>query len=269
MVKTRSSLGSHDSTGRYLYVFALCIRAVKKGDSPALLADQEADALKDGAAAATSTSSSLPSRSLPVPSSENEFFEGVHLWCLVVGVTGLAPHSVASIFVHNAVYAMLKEQAFSWMVVFEFFVRLLEEIDLPNGVTYDLVSILHNGRRQEYIDASIVSGVSRFGRSFQARKGKGIFRDQAPGPDSRPDLAPVECKGGCKSKKADICGIFNWGGMVHAAEHLDSNGYCKKRHVCNRFVNDKGKGGRCEGDHTNPKCDNPNKCNREEWLKLV
>ena len=35
-------------------------------------------------------------------------------------------------------------------------------------------------------------------------------------------------------------------------------------YVCSAYVNDKGKGGRCEGNHTFFNCDNPNRCSKAD-----
>ena len=55
------------------------------------------------------------------------------------------------------------------------------------------------------------------------------------------------------------------------AKHEDwpcGKGAGKKRHVCNQYVNNKGKNGRCEGKHPYYQCTNPAKCSREEAAAL-
>ena len=58
--------------------------------------------------------------------------------------------------------------------------------------------------------------------------------------------------------------------VSHPPESLKPDGTCKFNHVCNKWVSDKGKNGRClctagTPGHARFVCDNPNRCN--ETLK--
>ena len=43
---------------------------------------------------------------------------------------------------------------------------------------------------------------------------------------------------------------------------LSPDGTCMRKHVCDKWVTNKGPGGRCLGNHPRYKCTNPNKCDK-------
>ena len=60
------------------------------------------------------------------------------------------------------------------------------------------------------------------------------------------------------------CGAFNSGGE-HAKSALLPDGTCRFAHVCDKWVTNKGKNGKClctagTPGHSRGQCDNPNKC---------
>ena len=60
------------------------------------------------------------------------------------------------------------------------------------------------------------------------------------------------------------CGAFNSGGE-HAKSALLPDGTCRFAHICDKWVTNKGKDGRCmctagTPGHSRDQCDNPNKC---------
>ena len=66
------------------------------------------------------------------------------------------------------------------------------------------------------------------------------------------------------AKSTEACWFFN-SGQPHRADHLYPDGTCKRNHVCDKFVSDKGVGGSCKGSagtpgHARSACDNPSKC---------
>ena len=59
-----------------------------------------------------------------------------------------------------------------------------------------------------------------------------------------------------------LCPIFNGPpGSKHQARHLLPDGTCRFKHACNKWVSNKGPGGRCESlGHGRYGCSNPDKC---------
>ena len=66
------------------------------------------------------------------------------------------------------------------------------------------------------------------------------------------------------SSSNTVCTYFNRG-KDHPANALHPDGSCKFKHVCNKWVTNKGKSGRCMGSEGTPghyclTCDNPHRC---------
>ena len=78
----------------------------------------------------------------------------------------------------------------------------------------------------------------------------------------RGDTADVSGKFTANSK--EVCWFFN-SGQPHRADHLHPDGACKRNHVCDKWVSNKGPGGVCKGTegtkgHSRAQCDNPHRC---------
>ena len=152
------------------------------------------------------------------------------------------------------------------MVAAELFLIYLELVDIPEGVVYTLVSVVNAGGLDTHLAQANINASARYGNRFRARA-KGGERPTKPGkPD---DEGGPKFNGKFSSDPSKgICLAFNFKDRVHKGTELLDDGTCKRRHVCSAFVNDKGKGGRCEGSHPFFKCDNPNKCSKEENAAL-
>ena len=242
--------GARVDFGRYLYIFSTVQQYV---------ATSVGDALTLGDSAAEK-SGSPPTAKLRVPSSADVFYESLTLWIMVCHATGAANALIATRFVHESVHLTVRRLGFSWMVAFELFVLYLERVDIPDGVVLNLSTVLAQGGLDTLLAQANINGAVRFGSSFRSQGGGGAAPDRRPTGGGGGGGVAYNGRGSSRAD-AGICATFNFG-RDHKPSELNPDGSCKKRHVCNHYVNDKGKLGRCEGDHIYGECTNPAGCSK-------
>ena len=106
---------------------------------------------------------------------------------------------------------------------------------------------------------------------FRTRGGEPQLLGAHTKDDSEPDTVTWNGKWST-GNKCKYCPAFNnehatkkGESSDHSKNNLKQCGTCKGKHLCFKWVDDKGAWGRCEGDHPGFKCDNPRKC--DEPLK--
>ena len=251
----RAALPDHNGTtrndyGKFLYIFALCQEYVQTTFSSGIASGQSPHG--------SSSSSKAPAAKIRTPADFACFAETLNLFVLVCAASGAALAIVTTRFIQEAVYQPLRRHNFTWMVSFELFILYLEQIDVPESLPLTFTTVLSQGGLDTFLAQASINAAARFGAKFKSGK-QDIFQQQESTSD------PVEK--GSSNPNCGICNTYNFQGRVHGdEEHVD--GVCKKRHVCNRYVNDKGKLGKCEGAHPHYECNNPARCTREEAAAL-
>ena len=256
------SSGTRPGVGRFTYILALVQKylSVPFGQ----LANQSGD---DYSVESSSSSSNAPVAKLRAFDSPEEFFEALNLWVMVVSSTGLSTSILALRFVEESVFHTMRKLGYSWMVAAELFLIYLELVDIPEGIVYSLVSVVSAGGLDTHLAQANINGAARYGTRFRSRAKGGERPQPKPGKPDDEDGPKFNGKFSSDASKG-ICLAFNFKDRVHKCTELLDDGTCKRRHVCSAFVNDKGKGGRCEGSHPFFKCDNPNKCTKDENAAL-
>ena len=85
----------------------------------------------------------------------------------------------------------------------------------------------------------------------------GIAQPKGTGKGDGKDDETDHCKGGkFTATSKECCPHWNLR-KPHPPGVVTENGVCKKNHVCDAFVSDKGPGGKCMGNHRRMDCDNP------------
>ena len=252
------SAGTRVGIGRFTYVLALVQKylSVPHGQLANLSVD-------DFSGEPSTSSSAAPMAKVRAFESAEEFFEGLNLWVMVVSTTGLATSILALRFVEESVYHTIRKLGYSWMVAAELFLIYLELVDIPEGIVYTLVSVMQAGGLDTHIAQAHINAISRYGARFRPRAKGGEQPRQQPGKGGDGDGVKFNGKFSTDPNRA-ICLSFNFKDRDHKSDELLEDGTCKRRHVCSAYVNDKGKGGRCEGNHPFFKCDNPNKCSKAD-----
>ena len=242
--------------GAFLYIFALCQAYILTTFSCGICIDASSSTSEPS----SSSSGRLPSARVRTPPDFASFAESLNLFVMVCAASGAALSLVTTRFIQDAVYHPMRRHGIQWPVAFELFILYLEQIDIPQGAVLTFSTVLTQGGLDIYIAQATESAKTRFGSAFAPSGGRGDFRKPLSGPSS-------ESVRGSSRPEAGICPIFNFEGRPHEAWHC-VNGVCKKRHVCNQYVNNKGKNGRCEGKHPYYQCTNTAKCSREEAAAL-
>ena len=253
------AVGTRIDFGRYLYIFAVVQHyvATSVGDSITL----------GELSSESSASGKSPTAKIRVPSSADAFYESLTLWVMVCHAAGAANALIATRFVHEAVHLTVRRLGFTWMVAFELFLLYLELVDIPQGAPVNLSAVTSQGGLDTLLAQANLNGAVRFGKSFRSKGGGTSTLDR------RTTEGGGEGKSfngkGSSDPTAGICATHNFG-RDHKPSELNADGSCKKRHVCNHFVNNKGKFGRCEAaDHTWSGCTTPAACTREAAAALV
>ena len=144
-----------------------------------------------------------------------------------------------------------------WRVTYFYFVILLERVETSGDPGLNISTI---GIRLGGLDTLREEATLRAEEHY----GRGIFRRRQPTAeiseeDPKHEKKPVVAWNGKSTASADhTCHAFNLGPKgKHGKGHLLADGTCKFAHKCDAFVNNKGPGGRCLGDHARHQCTNP------------
>ena len=229
---------------RYCVVLALRIVRTKPTDVTVVTDGERAGSSEDGARV-------VPPAKLSRPSAENEFFGMLTVWTMLLAGLGVAPVLVSGVFLMDVVYTPLHEGTITWPTAFELFLVYLEEVEREAGDDVNLSNVYQRGAQ----DTFLMRARERTPKGGKAR----IFR---PGSEDD-DGAGIEWNGSWNRKSKSCCITFNLGNKKHPASAINERGGCKYNHVCDHWVDDKGPGGTCGGDHPRVKCNNPHKCDKE------
>ena len=195
---------------------------------------------------------------LKVFKSEWDFMECCNLFLMYCTTLGLASVLTLTSFYEYFVFDTLR-RGYSWQLVscmLYVVFRLCEE----SGGLVTLANAhekLH--LNSVYQEAEIAMNRLYPGAGiFRAHPGKGGNTTQPGGAGDR------TWNGKSNASSSKICSHFNFN-RDHPATALQPDGTCKARHVCDAWVDNKGKGGRCLGSagtagHGRHNCDNPHRC---------
>ena len=242
--------GAPAIVGIFIYSIILATRIVRTKQTDVAATGSTSDAAAGAAEAGAGRA--LPVYKLMRPKSMEEFSAILTVWTMLVAGLGLAPVLVTGAFLVEVVYDNMSEGTITWPVAFELLIVYLEEIERTPGDDVNLSNVYNRGAQ----DTMLKRAVERAPKSA-ADKNKDIFR---PGAD---DGAELQWNGSWNRKAKEACITFNLGNKKHPAKCLNERGGCKFNHVCDHWVDDKGPGGTCGGDHPRIRCDNPHKCDKK------
>ena len=121
---------------------------------------------------------------------------------------------------------------------------------------YAIANVVHKAGGIDSIrNAATTSARTHFSAAFFRPLGGNPKGEDPPSDPKSGD--PKHYKGtitGFTSSSNVCCAAWNLGNP-HLAKNVDAGGRCKFNHVCDQFVTDKGKGGRCMGNHRRKDCD--------------
>lgn len=199
---------------------------------------------------ATSLASELSAKVVR-PEDMMGFAENLNLFAMFIHGLGVASFLVVADFLEHVVFDTIRRRGFSWKVAHELMLVMFRLVEDSGGrLTLGTV----------YQEVYLNSAIEEAKLNEQA-----FFRTPGGSPGNVNDKKDVKFNGKFTSTGFP-CKYFNEG-IAHPAHMLKGDGTCKGNHVCDHWVKNKGKNGKClcsEGTpgHPRNKCDNPNKGDR-------
>jgi hypothetical protein len=204
------------------------------------------DAIKGGDVGGTSDLSAKVHR----PATMEQFSEMMNLFLLYTHGLAICSAMVLTDFYEHVVYDTIRQRGESWQLAHELMLIMFRRVEdsggaLNLGTVYD----------EMYLNSVMAEAKS----SLQV-----FFRS----PGGNPGIVNEQIKSVKWNKKFNAtgrpCRAFNEG-TEHTAAMLNKDGSCKFNHVCDKWVSDKGKNGRClcsagTPGHSRLTCDNPKRC---------
>ena len=192
--------------------------------------------------------------SLMRPSTESEFFEGIHYFVWVVTALGITSAFLVTRYIDDVVWGALRMKE-GFKVAHELLVLYNAEIDRDSTKTVHMGNVFRRGGQ----DTLLSQARRNVGVFF--RTGGGELRAGLPGPGDD-GTTKVKWNGKFTASATKMCPEWNLG--KPCTTKLDAEGTCLFNHKCNQFVSDKGPAGVCGGDHA--RC---NGCNYDADKKLT
>ena len=207
----------------------------------------------------TSSSSSFVAR-IHRPTRMEEFAEMINLFTMICHGLAIASVMLLTEFFATAVYDGIRVRGESWELAHEMMLIMFRRVE-DSGGSVTLGSVFDD----VYLNSITEEAKSRVLLFF--RSGAGTARDDPP-----PGGGKVQWNGKFSADSARPCPHFNredprkpGKSASHPPDSLKPDGTCKFNHVCNKWVSDKGKNGRClctagTPGHSRFACDNPKRC---------
>jgi len=188
-----------------------------------------------------------------------DFFEALNLFIMFCTALGLCTAVAVTEFLEHTVFDTIRMRGKTWQVAHELFLVMLRRIE-DSGGKLNLVNCINDTYLNTVLEEAEVSA-KRHG-SFRPTPGKG--EDTRSGGGAGSDEAGPKYNGRFNAKSTEVCWFFN-SGQPHRPDHLYTDGTCKRNHVCDKWVSNKGPGGVCKGTegtkgHARSACDNPHRC---------
>jgi hypothetical protein len=179
-----------------------------------------------------------------------QFSEMLNLFTMYAHALAVANVLVVTDFFEHVVFDTVRRGE-SWKVAHELMLILFRRIEDSGGRL-----TLGNAFEEIYLNTAMVEAAQNAAVFFRAPGG-------SPGNVTNPKVGGKPYNGKFTAS-GPTCRFYNTG-AEHPPEHLLPDGTCKFNHVCDQWVSNKGKKGRClctagTAGHSRATCDNPNKC---------
>ena len=200
----------------------------------------------------TGASSSASALSIKVPTSGSMFSEMLMVWQALAHAVGAANILATTPFLQQVVWDGISTLGLLWEEAHCLFIIYLEAIEESQGVLH-LGNVFSAGAQDTRLKAARYRHAELFGTCQEVESD--VVEGKGTGKPWNKESSPNANK---------ICKTYNFKDARHPPQHLFRDGTCKFRHVCNKWVTDKGPGGMCGGPHPAYACDNPNKTNTKQ-----
>ena len=192
-----------------------------------------------------------------------DFMEALNLFMMFATALGLCSCVALAEFYEFVIFDTIRMRKQPWELAAELFVVMLRRIEDSAG-RLNLVNATNEVHLNTVMDEAR-SNTEHFHGAAIFRTRSGQERRVGAGEDTTND---VKWNKKFTSTSNIACVYFN-SGREHPASALHPDGTCKLNHVCDHWVSDKGKGGRCLGTagtpgHARAACDNPKRCDAKQ-----
>ena len=239
--------GLFDS-GILTYMWAKTSEFVMTRDMQVKLA---VDLLSTGDASASTSANGGPKLKFMRPSTMAEFAEMMNLFAMYLAGLGVASFFLLSEFYEHIVFDSIRQRGETWEFAHELLLVVFRRIEDSGGK-------LNLGNVTEELHLNTLMQEARVNVAAFFRPPGGI-----PGTVITPSGdKPLKWNNQFTKGSKIACRYFNTG-TDHPADkkHLHPDGTCRYNHVCDHWVSNKGKNGRClDPGHARGKCNNPNLC---------
>ena len=194
-----------------------------------------------------------------------DFMEALNLFMLFAVALGMCTCTVMAEFYEFVVFDTIRMRGQPWQLAAEVLVVMLRRIEDSAG-RLTLVSATDEVHLNSVLDEARSNAVHFHGEAAFFRSRAGMARRE--GADGTYSTEVSKWNKKFSSSSGTACVYFN-SGRDHPASALHPDGTCRFNHVCDHWVSDKGKGGRCMGTagtpgHARDACDNPKRCESKQ-----
>ena len=248
---------SHEQNGLYTWLLAKVVAFITSGTfiTTSVIV-----------AAASSSVGSVHRAKVPRPTTFAEFAQSINLYIMYFVALGIGNVMAITQFWQFVVFDTMDVHKEDWRTAYELAVLAFRKIEDCHDGAWNMITVtgevvLAGMRAEARLAAKHFHPVF-----FRTRGGE----PQPSGGTSDDDTNTGTVKWNGKSSsgsKCKFCRAFNIEHATrkgessdHTKKDLKQCGTCKGKHLCFKWVDDKGAWGKCEGDHPAFKCDNPRKC---------
>ena len=196
----------------------------------------------DAAVAKASETTSALSAKISRPTTMAEFSEMLNLWIMYLHGLGICNVLTLAQFLEHCVYDTIRYRNETWQFAHELMLVMFRRIEDSGGRL-----TLANTLDESYLNTVMEEARVNY---------KAFFRS----PGGNPGTVGKEWNKKFNKATRLPCTAFNFG-IPHEQDALKPDGSCKYNHVCDHWVTNKGKNGRClSADHGRVECNNAHKC---------
>ncbi len=234
-----------EASGNFLRLWILCVNRVLFLTGPMMAEASTILSLEDLTGISMQRRSRMTIKRL---TTETLFDTAVYQWSLLAHGYGIMPVDISSHFVFDIAFMTRVKHHETFWTAQEYLIECFDKVDRK---ICTVVKVTDH-------DRSVMLG--------DARRNGLLYAGSGP---SGPGSAPLVGNQGAVSwneqfqpatSKANLCQAYNRNRAHDNPRHLDARGKCIFRHLCSRYVTDKGPSGRClSPSHAWHNCDNPNK----------
>ena len=177
------------------------------------------------------------------PDTMEAFAEMMNLFGMYMHGLGICQSIMLSDFFEHAVFDTIRLRGETWQFAHEMMVIMFRRVEDSGGQL-----TLPNVYNELYLNTVVDEARKNVAAFFRTHAGKAFGAEG------------TKFNGKFSSTSKRYCSAFNTG-KPHTAAMLNPDGTCKFNHVCNHWVKNKGKGGKClSASHGCHACDNSERC---------